>query len=283
MSDRYQALASWYDRLQNDIDPQVWADYLVALDRRYRQEKALLQPGDGRDGRPILLDLGCGTGSICLAMETRGYDPIGVDGSAAMLQQAREKAADVNSHCLFLQQDLNRFELYGTVDLAVCLLDTLNHLIRPAQVRQFFNLCANYLNPGCLLIFDVATLRHFRQTLGDHLFFQDLPADPAKNQPALTLFWQNHYRQQTQISRSNLTLFIETEPDVFRRQDEQVVERCYDHAFLQACGRDAGLDYVARLGELSMAKPGAASERNFYVFRKPSKPSSKQEKEVHHD
>jgi len=165
----YQNLAMIYDQLQQEIDLAAWADYVQVLETRYSRRDS---PGDGQDGRPLLLDLGCGTGSFCLEMARRGYDPIGIDAAGAMLEQARLKAAAQPGpvSCLFLQQDISRFELYGTVDLMVCLLDTINHLLTPRQVRRLFALCANYLNPGGLLIFDVASRRHLAKTLGSSFF-----------------------------------------------------------------------------------------------------------------
>ncbi len=271
MTDHYQPLAPWYDHLQHEISPDRWADFLLQLDLLYRPVLSRLA-GDGRDGRPLVLDLGCGTGSICLALEQRGYDPIGVDQSAAMLQLAREKATAAESHGLFLLQDISRFELYGTVDLITCLLDTVNHLVRPAQVERLFRLCANYLNPGCLFIFDCGTEHHFRQTLGNHLFYQDLAA--TAGQPALTLFWQNQYQPRTGISRANLTLFTEgtpQSPGLYRRSDVQIVERYYDHDFLLGCARSAGLEWLACHGELSLKAPARRAERHFYVFRRPAR------------
>ena len=257
MSDSYQRLADSYDQLQHDIDYAAWADFICRLDRRDNQRTA---PGDGREGRPLLLDLGCGTGTFCLAMEARGYDAIGIDRSAPMLQQAREKAQAAESSALFLLQDLSRFELYGTVDLAVCLLDTLNHLIRPAAVERVFRLLANYLNPGCLFIADVGTHRHFARTLGNRMFYQD--GDD------LTLYWHNRFRESTRISRSSLTWFKRSADGSYARFDEEVTERYYDHTFLLRCARNAGLEFVGRTGELTEQPPNAASERNFYLFRR---------------
>jgi len=110
MSDGYELLASHYDELQHTVDYPGWADFVFLLDQRYHQRT---RSGDGREGRPILLDLGCGTGAFALQMEQHGYDVIGIDDSAAMLQAAREKAQDSGSSALFLQQDISRFELYG--------------------------------------------------------------------------------------------------------------------------------------------------------------------------
>ncbi len=259
MSDGYELLASHYDELQHAVDYPGWADFVFLLDQRYHQRT---RSGDGREGRPILLDLGCGTGTFALQMEQHGYDVIGIDDSAAMLQAAREKAQDSGSSALFLQQDISRFELYGTVDLATCLLDTLNHLIQPEAVRRVFRLLANYLNPGALFVADVGTRRHFAQTRGNRTIIQDYEN--------LTLVWQNHFRPQSQISRASLTWFARADDGRYERFDEEVAERYYDHTFLQKAAQSAGLEFIARTGELTLAPASGSSERQFYIFRQRS-------------
>lgn len=266
MLEMYQSLAGLYDRIQ-EIDLAVWADYIQQLDRTYRRtEPGGRFSGDGRNGQPLLLDLGCGTGSFCLEMQARGYDPIGIDRSAAMLDQARAKMHQLTAiaeqpPCLFIQQDISRFELFGTVDLAVCLLDTVNHLTRSSQVQRLFKLVRNYLNPGCLMIFDLATKKHLSQSLGGQLFFYDYPE--------YTVFWQNQYLKQRQLSRSELTLFIRQPDNRYTRSDELIEERYYDARQIRGWAAAAGLEYVGRFGELSMEKPKQTAERIFVVLRRP--------------
>lgn len=262
MSQTYHYLARRYDELQQDVDPVAWADYIQKIEQKFSKRHG----GDGQEGRPLLLDLGCGTGSFCLEMAVRGYDPIGIDTSSAMLDEARRKQDERSGlagadRCLFLQQDISRFELFGTVDLAVCLLDTVNHLIHPAQVRRLFKLCANYLNPGSLLIFDLATRRHLAETLGSQFFFQD--------RPDATLFWQNSFRSASGISRSELTLFQKRDDGGYDRLDETIVEKYYDECDIEGWLSESGLQPVARLGDFTFRKPAAAAERQFFVARKP--------------
>jgi len=70
MSDpEYQQLAPAYDLLQRGENPAAWADYVQRLDRQF---SCRIESGDGQVGRPLLLDLGCGTGGFCLEMLRRG-------------------------------------------------------------------------------------------------------------------------------------------------------------------------------------------------------------------
>jgi SAM-dependent methyltransferase len=269
MFEQYDALAACYDRLQSAVDHNKWADYLVGLNRIHSLssdgDKAA---GDGEDGRPLLLDLGCGTGKLSFALEDHGFDIIGIDRSMQMLQIARDTARQRGSRALFLQQDISRFELYGTVDFAVCALDTVNHLLRKDQIRRFFKLCANYLNQNSLLIIDLATHRHFAETLGQGVFFQDLPL--ASDLPAITMLWQNYWFPTRNLSQSEIILFAETEAGSYQRSDETISERYYDWQQIRDWAGAAGLQFLGRYGELSFKLPRRHDERIFMVFRQPA-------------
>ncbi len=262
---QYDQIANWYDRLQSSVDHEAWADFLTMLDQRHgRQSRA----GDGQDGKPLMLDLGCGTGRNAFAMEARGYDVIGIDRSEMMLMAAREEAADSDSTALFLHQDICGFELYGTVDLAVCLLDTVNHITRKDQLRKLFSLCMNYLNQDCLLIIDIGTEKHFARTLGNNVFYQDIAGSPEE--PAFTMLWQNHWQRSRGISISEITVFTETDSGLYERYDDVVREKYYDWRQIRDLAESEGLKLVARYGELADRRPNAGDERSFLVFVQPA-------------
>src|SRR5665648_39949 len=104
----YDDLAQIYDHFQKDIDPILWAKYIDGLIRQFGPQK-----GDGRGGRLLLCDLGCGTGGVSVEMHALGYDVIGIDESFLMLERAREKAKAAGADILFLMQDMTRMELFG--------------------------------------------------------------------------------------------------------------------------------------------------------------------------
>src|SRR5699024_11650965 len=96
----------------------------------------------------LVLELGCGTGSMTMRLARAGYDMIGVDLSEEMLQIAQEKKEEEDFDILYLQQDMCEFELYGTVRAVICVCDSLNYLLEADEVRCVFRLLDNYLVPG---------------------------------------------------------------------------------------------------------------------------------------
>lgn len=80
-----------------------------------------------------------------------GYDMIGVDNSADMLEIAMEKKEASGHDILYLLQDMRAFELYGTVRAVLSVCDSVNYMTDPADLLQVFRLVNNYLDPGGIL------------------------------------------------------------------------------------------------------------------------------------
>ena len=141
----YEGLAASYDALTTDVGYEKRADFLEKLFRRSRI--------------PVhtVLDLACGTGTMTWLLTDRGYELIGVDGSEEMLAAAMEKSGQVEGiPPIFLHQSMPQLDLYGTVDAAICCLDSLNYLTRPADVQRTFRRLHLFIAPGGLLVFGQA-------------------------------------------------------------------------------------------------------------------------------
>lgn len=145
--DSYSTLAASYDELTQDVDYARRTDFVETLFRRSRI--------------PVhtVLDLACGTGTMTALLTERGYELIGVDASEDMLLEAREKAQGLAGvPPLFLHQSMPELDLYGTVEAAVCCLDSLNYLTDPREVRETFRRLHLFIAPGGALVFDVHAL-----------------------------------------------------------------------------------------------------------------------------
>ena len=75
----YTSFAAVYDTFMDNVPYSEWAQYIRGL---------LLESGT-EDG--IVLDLGCGTGSLTELLAGYGYDMIGVANSEGMLELEMEQ------------------------------------------------------------------------------------------------------------------------------------------------------------------------------------------------
>ena len=104
----YEALASAYDSLTQDIPYQQMLDYMEALLQRHGV-------------RPeTVLDLACGTGSMSVLLAQKGYSVLASDLSEDMLAMAWEKASELDQPPWFICQPMEKLRLPYTVDWVVC-------------------------------------------------------------------------------------------------------------------------------------------------------------------
>lgn len=75
----YTGFAEVYDTFMDNVPYREWAQYIRKLLER-----------EGIDSG-LVLDLGCGTGSMTEELASYGYDMIGVDNSEEMLEIAMNK------------------------------------------------------------------------------------------------------------------------------------------------------------------------------------------------
>lgn len=106
-------------------------------------------------------DVGCGTGLFaCYLSRYWGVPVFAVDLSPEMLRVAMRNCR--HPKVCFLKQDMRCLRLPSPVDLVTANFDTLNHIIRGADVRRIFRRIHENLRPGGHLFFDVVTPRHPR-------------------------------------------------------------------------------------------------------------------------
>ncbi len=243
----YGVFAAFYDALTGDVDYAAWADYLLALFARYGSHPH------------TVLDLACGSGSLSLELTQRGAEVIGVDGSPEMLATAREKAADAERDILFLCQDMCCLDLYGTVDGAVCLLDSLSHVLETADLQEIFRRLGLFIAPDGLLIFDVNTPHKHEVTLGDNDFVLE--------EEEFLCTWRNRYLPSRREVAMELDFFLRREDGGYDRYTDRVRERAYSMQTWKNLLAQAGFDLLGVYGEQSIEPPAADADRWVFVAR----------------
>ncbi len=268
----YTDFASVYDTFMDNAPYAEWAGYIVGLLKKYGirpcGEEAIEQ-GDEADRvhqealaaeRNVVVDLGCGTGTLTELLADAGYDMIGIDSSQEMLNLALQKKERSGREILYLMQDMREFELYGVAGAFVSVCDSLNYLLEEEEIVETFRLVNNYLYPGGIFIFDFNTVYKYETVIGD--------ATIAENREDCSFIWENYYDAEAQINEYDITVFIrEAEGDRFRRFTETHFQRGYTLEQMKAMVKRAGMVFVDAVDADTHGEVHGESERIYLVAR----------------
>ena len=199
-----------------------------------------------------MLDLACGTGTVALAFARQGWRAYGVDASAAMLAQARRKAAEVDLPLLLSQQDMRTFSLPERVDLITCLFDSLNYLQTAEELQLTFTRVAGHLKKGGLFICDMNTIRALAEIWDHHTYFSE--------SDELSVIMQSEYDEEAHRAAVRLVAFHK-QGELYERIEETHVERAYAEHVVEAAMERGGLEVLARYECFTFEPPTSQSPR----------------------
>lgn len=239
----YCAFSEFYDEFMQDVQYNKRAEYILSL-----FEKFDIKPS-------LLLDVACGTGEFSKEFSQKGIDVIGTDISPEMLSKAREKCPEN----LFLLQSAEELDLYGTVDGAVCLMDSLNHITDYEVLKKAFKKISLFLEPQRLFVFDINTIYKHKEILGNNAFV-------LENED-IFCSWQNQTDEDF-LTEISLDFFCALEDGTYERATDEFCERGYTKEQIYEALNEAGFKILAIYDDLSFSEPKEDSERVYYVVRK---------------
>lgn len=251
-----RVFSEYYDRLTDDVDRPGMAEFCIAMMRRYHEKCELV------------LDLACGTGTLCAEFARRGIETIGVDASADMLSEALAKNAALEVPVLYLCQPLERLDLYGTVDLAVCTLDSLNHLKGKKALAKALHRLQYFVEPGGLFIFDMNTPYKHREILGNNTFVRE-----AKG---VYCAWQSEYTIQENRVELRMDLFTEQADGSYTRAQEHFCEYAYEREEICAMLSAEHFTLLAVYDGYAKRAPAGDTERWVFVAQREEKKDEEQ-------
>ena len=240
----YNEFAVVYDELTDDVNYAKTVEYLEKIFEKHMDYKPKL-----------MLELACGTGSVTSLLANKGYDMIGADLSEDMLNVAREKCPE---SVLLLNQDMTEFELYGTVDVILCLLDSVNYVTDKDKLQKMFSLAHNYLEYGGLFIFDINSAYKLKNIIGENTFIRETED--------IYSVWENE--QNGEFVKFCLNFFVKNEDDTYERFYEEHQERIYETSDIISMLEKAGFSDVKVLGDNSFNTPCEKEERIYFIAKK---------------
>lgn len=238
----YSYLARVYDQLM-DVDYDCWYAYLRNL---------IADRFEG--GR--LLDAACGTGQFAVRFARDGWQVVGVDRSAEMLNQAwqrKQRGLDLE----LVQQDLRSLNLGMRFDVIVCACDGVNYLCTEKDLASALQGFYTHLQPGGLLLFDISSRYKLSQVLGDNVF-----ADETDD---CAYIWRNYWDSERSLAHMELTLFFREQNGWYRRFTEEHQQRGWTVAELQGQLKRTGFRSIKVYEAFGKRPPRCTSERLQFI------------------
>lgn len=239
--------ASVYDVFTDGVDYSSRAEYLHRI----------LLENSVKDG--TVLDVACGTGSISKCFLDIGYEVVANDISVAMLNIAREKLSSYGEKVVLLCQDMCELDLFGTVDAAVCCLDSINHLLDCDDIYAALNSIGTFLRKDGILIFDVNSVYKHQNVLSDRTFVYEDEHN--------FLVWQNSECNEN-IIEMYIDIFSENEDGTYDRTSDIIIERAYSTEFLKDALSENGFELLNVYGDMKFSQPEDTEERIYFVAKK---------------
>jgi ubiquinone/menaquinone biosynthesis C-methylase UbiE len=243
---QYLNLAEIYDSMI-DMDYDGWINFVAEYCSRnnitLRGKKAL--------------ELGCGTGNMTMRLKNLGMEITALDISDDMLFAAQEKALNKRYRITFLNQDMVDFEIKKSFDFVFSFCDGYNYIIEEERLKKGFKNVFDHINSEGCFIFDISTAHKLKNVVGSNTFTQ--------NKEDLCYIWDNYF--ENKLLEMYISFFIR-EGNMYRRIDENHIQRAYDENTVIGCLRDAGFSKIEVYNDYSFDKVDDNSLRATFIAKK---------------
>lgn len=242
----YRSFSKIYDELIcNDINYHKMSKLILDTCEKYNVEKS------------DYVDLACGTGNLTREVGKNFKNVWAVDLSCDMLGVAEEKLREVKLKPNLVCQDMSELNLMKKFNLITCALDSTNYICDEESLKQYFIKVFHHLKDDGIFIFDINSHYKITEILGDNIFTYD--------DDNIVYIWDNVL--ENDIVTMYLTFFIK-EDDIYKRFDEEHVERAYSEEFLDKLLNEIGFEVLEKLDDYNNVQISQETERIVYILRK---------------
>ncbi|MFI3227788.1 MAG: methyltransferase domain-containing protein [Clostridia bacterium] len=240
----YKQLSYYYDDFTEDVPYDDFINYYESVFSMLSQNPRLI------------LDLGCGTGTLTNKMAERGFEMIGVDYSEDMLMEAQSKSYELEcTRPIFLRQSMQNLDLFGTIDACVSSLDCINYIVDPKNLAKVFAKVDNFLNPDGIFIFDINTVNKLENLDGQTY---------VRENDNTFCVWQASFEDG--LCTYNFDIFVNRN-DKYDRYCEEHIERAYEISFIKEQLEIAGFYDIKCYNDLTFEQGNDDCQRVFFVAK----------------
>lgn len=135
----YKKFGYYYDEVMAQLNYDLWLEFI----------EEFLKPGDN------VLDLACGTATLCTMLKLKGFDAEGLDLSESILEIASEKMKINHLSFPLHHADMTSFKLNNKFNMITCFFDSVNFLSDIKQVKKMFDCAYSHLKENGYFIIDI--------------------------------------------------------------------------------------------------------------------------------
>ena len=148
--------------------------------------------------------------------------------------------------------------MFGTIDAAVCALDSLNHLESIDDVRTVFDRVSLFLNAGGVFVFDVNTLYKHEKILADSTFVYETED--------VFCVWENEYTGDG-VTEITLDFFEQNKDGTYSRSSDFFTETAWRRETIESLLKEAGFELCAVYEYPTLNEPTETSEKLTFAAR----------------
>ncbi len=194
----YEHFYQFYDSLMDDVPYEKYID----LVKKFAKKEQLI------------LDIGCGTGSVLIELLKFGFIVDGLDISDEMLLLTSQKLYDNNLHAELYQDDMLNIEIKNYYDIIYSFLDSINYLTSLVEVKKTFQNVYNALKEKGTFLFDVHSLYKVFNIFDGYCY--------NETNEFVTYLWNTYVEKTAQYSTvyHELSFFMKQQSGLYKRLDE---------------------------------------------------------------
>lgn len=135
----YKKFGYYYDEVMSSLNYDLWLEFI----------EDYLNPNDK------VLDLACGTATLCTMLKLKGYNPSGLDLSKSILEIAEEKMKVNHLSFPLYHDDMTSFKINEKFNMITCFFDSVNFLDDKNKIKMLFDCAYEHLTKNGYFIIDI--------------------------------------------------------------------------------------------------------------------------------